>query len=211
MIRVLSVLVMMVATVAAMNSVLAEESEKECPISAAMKNLPQITYQVGEEQTHCRNSAGKLAEESGSSIVYLVGKEKFEDASEAKLALVTATEEFVAAFAEPKTCKVSGTISIAGQKTHCSESAGNLASLLATSMKGVQQTFLVGDEQCECPHAAAALAEKSGLPTLCVVGKEKTECSVTARLNLARARYRAMVEALAATADEQTETTETDS
>lgn len=190
-------LVMMVVTVVAVSTAYAEDAKQECPISAAMKNLPQITYLVGEETTHCSNSAAKLAKKSGAPIVYLVGKAKYEDESEAKLALVDATEEFVAAFAEPKTCKISGTTTIAGKKAHCSESAAKLASLLAKTMNSVNQSYQVGDEQCNCPNAAAALAKQSGKPKLFVVGNEKTECEVTARLNLARARYKAMLEALA--------------
>ena len=62
-----------------------------CPITAAMKNLPKITYAVGKENTCCEKSAHKLAEEQNATIVYLVGKEKFADAGEAKVALVAAT------------------------------------------------------------------------------------------------------------------------
>jgi len=68
---------------------------------------------------------------------------------------------------------------------------------MANAMKSVRLTYVVGDEACDCPHAAASLAKTSGKPKLFVVGNEKTECEVTARLNLARAKYRAMVEALA--------------
>jgi len=203
MIRRISMLLMMVVTLAAVNAIFAEravaaDGAEECPISAAMKNLPQITYQVGTEQTHCSKSAGKLAEKSGSSIVYLVGKEKFENDVDAKLALTEATEALVASFAEPHTCKISGTTSIAGQETQCSKTAGKLASLMNVARTSVKQTFSVDGEECHCPNKASALAQKSGQPKLFVVGSEKTECAVTARLNLARAQYRAMIEALAA-------------
>jgi len=203
MIRRISMLLMMVVALAAVSAIFAEgafaeDEAKECPISAAMKGLPQITYQVGTEQTQCRKSAGKLAEKSGSSIVYLVGKEEYENGVDAQLAVTEATEEFVTAFAVPHTCKISGTTSIAGQKTECSKSAAQLASLMSVAMKSVKQSYSVDGETCDCPHAAAALAEKSGQPKLFVVGTEKTKCAVTARLNLARAQYKAMLEALAA-------------
>jgi len=198
MIRRISMLLMMVVTLAAASSTFAEDGAKVCPISAAMKNLPQIAYQVGAEETHCSKSAGKLAEKSGSPIVYVVGKEKFENDADAKLALVEATEAMVASFANPQTCKISGTTSIAGQETSCSKTSAKLASLMSVAMKSVKQSYSVDGEECHCPNAAAALAQKSGQPKLFVVGTEKTECAVTARLNLARAQYRAMVEALAA-------------
>ena len=206
-------LMMTAVVVVAVSSVYAEEAKKECsecPIAAAMKNLPQLTYLVGEETTQCRKTAGKLAEESGTPIVYLVGKKKFEDADKAKLALVTATEEYVATFAEPKTCKISGTTTIAGTKTECSESTAKLAAILASANSSVKQTYQVGEEQCDCPHAAAALAKSTGSPKLFVVGKERTQCAVTARLNLARAQYKAMVEAMAE-AQKQPESSESDS
>jgi len=208
MIRRISMLAMLLTTIAAMNTAFAADTEKkecsECPIAAAMKNLPQITYQVGTEQTQCRKSAGKFAEKAGSPIVFLVNTKKYENDADAKLALVEATEEFVAAFAEPKTCKVSGTTSIAGQKTECSESAAKLASLMSVALKSVEQTYSVDGESCNCPHAAAALAKSSGKAKLFVVGTEKTECEVTARLNLARAQYKAMIEALAAASKTET-------
>jgi len=197
MIRRISMLMMVIA-LAAMNSAFAEDGATECPISAAMKNLPQITYQVGAEQTHCSKSAGMLAEKSGSPIVYLVGKGKFENAMDAELALTEATEAMVASFAEPHTCSISGTTSIAGQETHCSKTSAKLASMMSVAMKSVKQSYSVDGEECHCPDKASALAQSSGMPKMFVVGSEKTESPVTARLNLARAQYRAMVEALAA-------------
>jgi hypothetical protein len=213
---------MLVGTMVFSSSLLAEEEKKcsecpvgakkecsECPISIAMKNLPKITFAVGEEKTCCEKTAGKLAKEQATDIVYLVGKEEFTDAGKAKLALVSATEEFVDSFANPHVCKVSGTTTIAGQKTECSKTAAKLTSLMADAMKNVRLTYAVGEESCDCPHAAASLAKSSGKPKLFVVGKEKTECEVTARLNLARAKYRAMVEALAKTEnDKKAESTE---
>jgi hypothetical protein len=208
MIRRLMLPAVLVTTMVLSSSLQAEEkssdrhvgAEKECsacPIATAMKNLPQITYAVGKETTRCTKTASKLAEEQSAAIVYLVGKEKFADAGEAKMALVAATEEFVDGFAKPHVCNVSGTTTIAGQKTECSKTAAKLTGLMANAMKSVRLTYAVGDEACDCPHAAASLAKTSGKPKLFVVGKEKTECEVTARLNLARAKYRAMVEALA--------------
>ncbi len=179
-----------------------------CPITAAMKNLPNITYAVGEEKTCCVKTATKLAQEQAVEIVYLVGKEKFTDAGKAKLALVSATEKYVDGFANPNVCKVSGTTTIAGQKTECSKTAAKLAGLMTEAMKSVHLTYVVGEETCACPHAAASLAESSGKPKLFVVGKEKTKCEVTARLNLARAKYRAMVEALAKAENETKAVTE---
>lgn len=175
-----------------------------CPVTAAMNKLPKITFAVGETKTCCPKTASKLAVEQATDIVYLVGKEEFTDADKAKFALVSATEKFVDSFANPHVCKVSGTTTIAGQSTKCSKTAAKLASLVADATKSIHLTFAVGEETCDCPHAAASLAKSTGKPKLFVVGKEKTECEVTARLNLARAKYRAVVEALAK-AEKETE------
>lgn len=208
MIRRMILPAMLVGTMVLASSLIAEE-KGECPITAAMKNLPQITFAIGEETTRCAKTAAKLAEKQGVDIVYLVGKEKFSEADKAKLALVTATEEIVENFANPKVCKISGTTSIAGQKTECTKTAAKLAGLMSDAMKTVKISYSVGGEKCDCPHAAASLAKKSGEAKLFVVGKEETKCEVTARLNLARAKYRAMVEALAkAEKEAKAETTE---
>ena len=43
---------------------------------------------------------------------------------------------------------------------------------------------------------AKGIAKKTGKDTLYVVGEQKTGCAVTARLNLAQAKYKAAVMAL---------------
>lgn len=188
----------------------AQKECSACPITAAMKKLPTMTYAVGQETTCCEKSASKLAKDHNAAIVYLVGKDQFTDASEAKIALVAATEKFVDGFAQPHVCSVSGTTTIAGQKTECSKTAAKLTGLMANAMKNVRLTYAVGDKTCDCPHAATSLAKTSGKPKLFVVGEEKTECEVTARLNLARAKYRAMVEALVET-EKETKTDQNES
>ncbi len=182
----------------------------DCPVTAAMNKLPKITFAVGETKTCCPKTASKLAKEQATDIVYLVGKEKFTDADKAKLALVSATEKFVDSFANPHVCKVSGTTTIAGQKTQCSKTAAKLAGLVTEATKNIHLTFVVGEKTCDCPHAAASLAKSTGKPKLFVVGKEKTECEVTARLNLARAKYRAVVEALVKAENETESEAETE-
>jgi len=65
-------------------------------------------------------------------------------------------------------------------------------------MDAVKVSFVVGDKTCHCPNEAKTLAKASGAKRLFVVGDEKTSCELTSRrLNLARAKYRAAVQALA--------------
>ena len=168
----------------------------DCPIKSAMKDLPKLSFAVGEEATHCAKTAEKLAQEHGKAIIYVVGKKKYDTEKDAKVHLVSVTEEFVENFAKPKHCKVSGTTTVAGKKLHCDVSAGKLAGLIKKAIDGVQISYLVGEEECHCPIKAKALAAKSGAEQIYVVGKEKTACKTTARLNLARARYRAAIKAM---------------
>ena len=169
---------------------------KECPIALAMEQLPKMSFAVGDEKTCCPKAAGALAKKSGAKIQFVVADKAFGKESDAKLALVEATEEYVSAFAKPKKCSVSGTITVAGKKLNCEIKAGRTAKIVEAAMGKVTLAYLVGDKKCHCPIEAKQVAKESGKKTLYVVGDEKTACSVTARLNLARAKYKAAVEAL---------------
>ena len=66
-------------------------------------------------------------------------------------------------------------------------------------METIQVSYRVGKETTCCPDAAKALAQKSGEKVVPVIaGKACGGCSTTTRLNLARAKYTAAVEALLA-------------
>ena len=178
---------------------------KDCPITAAMKALPQMIFVVGEEKTGCPKAAAELAQKSSAPIHYAVGDKSFDNESDAKLALVEATEQFVAAFAEPKVCKESGKVSIAGKELCCENVAAQTAAVAKAAMDKVAMTYLVGEKECHCPVEAEKLAKDSGDPTIFVVAGESTGCNVTARLNLARAKYKAAVMALMQTEAQATE------
>lgn len=182
--------------------------EGGCPIAAAMEKLPKIAFTVGAESLCCEKSAEALAEKNGSHMHFVVGEKEFDSKADAQVALVKATEEFVSKFAEPHTCKASGKVTLAGTEQHCKVSAGALAEKLKETMDKVQMTYLVGKEECHCPTAAAKLAQEAGVDKLFLVGKEKTSCEHTARLNLARAKYKAAVAVLAEAADAKEESKE---
>lgn len=185
----------------------AEKCDGECPINAAMKQLPHMTYQVGTESVCCPSAAAEIAKKNNSEVQFVVAKNVFSDESKAKLALTEATESFVANFAKPKTCNVSGKTTVAGKELCCSATAAQTAKLVKAAMDKVNVTYLVGDKECHCPNEAKAIAAKTNAETLFVVAGEKTCCSVSNRLNLARAKYKAAVEALV-TAEKKTETKE---
>lgn len=175
-----------------------------CPINAAMKLLPKLTYQVGTESVCCPTAAAELAKKNEAPVQFVVAKNVYEDESKAKLALVEETEKFVAKFAAPQTCKVSGKTTVAGKEVCCPVSAAQTVTLVKAAMDKVNLTYLVGDKECSCPNEAKAIAADTKAPTFFVVAGEKTSCSLTSRLSLARAKYKAAVEAIVA-ADSKTE------
>ncbi len=169
---------------------------KGCPIAAAMERLPKLTYAVGKKATCCPKEAAKLAKESGGHIHFCVAKKEYDSKSDAQAALIEATEKFVSAAAKPHTCSKSGQLTLAGRAQGCEKSAANTAKLMRKAMAKVRFTYAVGEKECNCPVEAGKLAKKEGKEKLFVVGDQKTCCEKTARLNLARAKYKAAIETL---------------
>jgi hypothetical protein len=169
---------------------------KACPVTAAMEKLPKLTYAVGEKTVCCPKEAAALAKAANSQIRYCVAEKKFDSEADAQKALVEATETFVAAVAQPYKCPKSGQLTLAGQAQSCEKTAAKNAELMQAAMAKVAMTYVVGDKSCNCPVEAKQVAKDSGKEVLFVVGQEKTSCEQTARLNLARAKYKAAIEAL---------------
>ncbi len=193
--------------------VTADESDETCvcTLSDGMEKLPQVSYQVGKESACCEQSAEALAKKSGEPIQFVVADKTYDDKSEAMVALADETESFVNKFATPSTCKVSGKTSIAGQSISCSEKAAAVAKVIDEAMKSVSLAYQVGDEKCSCPNQAKSLAKEKGEPTKFVVGEECTGCPIDARIKLARAKYKAALEALAHMNKEETKPVSTSS
>ena len=177
-----------------------------CSVAAAMEQMPKMTYKVGEESTCCSASAEKLAEESGSPILFVVEDKEYTDKMEAMTSLADASEKFVSSYVTPHTCDVSGTTTLAGQKMPCGESAKAMAKVMKEAMDHVQLVYKVGDESCHCPVEAKQLAEKSGAKTEYVVNGESTCCSVDARVKMAQAKFKAALQALASAQQSAEET-----
>ena len=167
-----------------------------CPVTAGMAKLPKLVYMVGTKSLCCEESAKAVATETAAKVEYVVGTEKFDSSDKAFASLVTQTEKFVAAFATPSTCSVSGKTTIAGESLTCSVAAGEVASKVKKAMDSVAISYKVGGQSCNCPVEAKALATAKKAKTLFVVETEETECEQTARLNLARAKYKAALLAM---------------
>jgi adenosyl cobinamide kinase/adenosyl cobinamide phosphate guanylyltransferase len=173
----------------------------ECPIAKAMKSLPAMTYKVGKESTCCSESATSIAKKSAQPIHYVVAGKTFDDKDTAFASLVQVTEAKVKEFVTPCKCEKSGATKIAGKTCQCSVMAGQTANKVKAAISKVKMTYAVGKESCDCPNHAAMLATKSGEKKEYVVAGEKTCCAMDARLKLARAQYKAAVEATLAKAD----------
>lgn len=176
-------------------------TEKEecsgCPVAAAMKNLPVMTYKVGDKATCCSDSATKMAKETEAAIHYVVGAKTFEKKQEAYTALVESTEKFVNEFVTPSKCEKSGKTSIAGTSCGCPMEAGKRTELVKKAISEVKMTYVVGEKECNCPTQAKTLAADSDAKTTYKVAGKETCCNMEARLNLAKAKYAAAVKALA--------------
>jgi len=171
-----------------------------------MGKLPKITFAVGDESLCCSEMAKAKSEEIGKPVLFVVEDEKFDSEDKAFVALVAHTEKFVNDFATPHTCSVSGNTTIAGETCGCSVKAGEIASKIKSAMSKVSMSYKVGDEECSCPTQAASLAKASGAAKKFVIdGEEETTCDITARLSLARAKYKAAVLAMNADTSENSE------
>lgn len=172
-----------------------------CDVKTAMAKLPAMTYLVGDKETCCSDSAAALAKSADQPIQFKVGDATFATKQEAFTTLVTKTEAMVNAFTTPSTCSVSGKTTIAGKSCQCPTEAGTLAKKVSKATQLVSMKYKVGDETCSCPMSAKAMAKKAGVTPTYVVADTETQCEMTARLALAREKYKAALIALAPSSD----------
>lgn len=182
-----------------------DESCSSCPVSIAMNKLPKMTYKIGDKETCCSESAAALAKEHSKPIHFVVAEKTYEDKTQAYTALVESTENFVNEFVTPSKCEKSGKTSIAGKSCNCPVEAGQRAEMVKKAVMDVKMSYVVGEETCNCPNKAKALAAKSETETKFVVAGEEVCCPLEARMKLAKAKYAAAVKALAST-EKKTET-----
>lgn len=175
-----------------------QDSCKGCVSAKAIADLPKLEYKIGDQTTDNPAEAAKIARKLDKKIKFVGAGKEFAVESEAFAYTVAETEKYVATFAEPKKCNVSGETTVAGKKVCCDVAAGEVAALAKKAMDSVQVTYLVGKTSVCCPNEAKAIAKKTGEKVVQCVGNEKSGCGLTTRLRLAQARYVAIVEAIAA-------------
>ena len=176
----------------------ADGDARECPIQTAMKKLPQLEYQVGTKKTRCAETAAKLAKEQDTSVRFCIGTECFDSQAAATAKLSEQTEVLVARLTTPTKCEVSGTITVGDKTCDCPEKAATMAKRVKQAMDAVTVSYKVGNQECDCPVKAKDLSAQLDSEVLFCVNGEETACPVEHRLNTARARYKAGIEALVA-------------
>ena len=170
-----------------------------CPLTKAMEALPKLVYKIGDETTTSPVQAGRISRKTKHKVEFAVLDKVFQNETEAFAALVDMTEKHVADFAKPKKCETSGKTFVAGKSLCCDVAANEVTTLVKKAMDTVKVTYMVGKTSVCCPDEAKLLAKKSGDKVIqCIAGQKCGGCGTTNRLTLARAKYKAAIEALLA-------------
>lgn len=175
-----------------------DATEGVCPVTLAMSELPTLVYAVGEQKVCCEKMAGELAKKESDSVHYVVAEKAYDTKPEAMKALVEKTETLVNAYVAPKKCSESGNTTIAGKTCSCPVETAARVEAVESAVKTVSMKYVVDGQEAACGNCAAARSKETGKPVEYVVAGQSTTCEMTARLNLARAKYKAAVEAVVA-------------
>ncbi len=174
------------------------DCESKCPVAVAMQRLPKMTYTVGSQKTCCSEKAKQLAQQHNAPVRYVVAENEYECCQSAKAALVEQTERFVNDFVSVRRCPASGTTFACGKSTACSAEAQQWTSTIGKAVEKVKMCYVVDGEQTSCSASAEALAQQKNSKVEYVVADQKMNCPLSARLELARAKYKSVVQAMAA-------------
>lgn len=177
------------------SEVVAASECASCPVTAAMGDLPKISFVIAGKASTCSASAAKASKE-GKEVKYVVAKEEFCCPSAAQDAHVAAVENFVASFASTHACETSGKTFVGNKGYACGQHAAGVAAVAKKAMDSVTVAYLVEDKEFCCPSAAGEAAKKEGASVTYVVAGEKTGCAKTNRMNLAVAKYKAAILAI---------------
>jgi hypothetical protein len=185
-------------------------------MDAVLASLPSMKYRVGEEVTECEKSAEEMAVKADKPIKYIVGETAFEKKSDATVALTKALESEIEnlvavqyvvngkcskcpleakQIAEQSNSHV--VYKVAGMECCDKAKAERAAKLAADAVDSVKLSYKVGDQSFCCDKMAGVKAKETGKKITYLVGTEETCCEQTARLMLAHAKIKAIVESAA--------------
>jgi len=129
--------------------------------------------------------------------MYVVAGEKTSCDKTAQTAHLKAVETFVASFASANTCEVSGKSFVGNKDYSCNVHAKSVAAIAKKAMDAVKVSHIVAGKEYSCSVAAGEAAKAANSKLTYVVAGEKTECAATSRMNVALAKYKAAVQAIA--------------
>jgi len=182
-----------------------------------LASLPTMKFRVGNEVVDCCKSAEALSMKADAPIKYLVGEKAFDSKAEATSAMTAVLEERLAdmrsvhmsvsgklvgcSHAAQQMAKEANTTVgyvVAGVEYKDAEKAEKAAKLASEAASGLKIGYKVGDESFCCDKMASARVKETGKPLTYVVAGEETCCEQTAKMMLAQAKIKAMVEAAVA-------------
>jgi hypothetical protein len=186
------------------------------PARAVLASLPMMRYRVGDDTLDCPMEAEKMAIKADKPIQYVVGETVYGTKPEATVALAASLEEAAkdlqgihlvvagksvdcphAASQMAKESHSPVMYRVAGIDFAEREKAESAAKLVAEAAGSVKMSYKVGDESFCCDRMAGMKAKETGKKVSFVVAGEETCCEQTAKLLLAQAKVRAMLEAAA--------------
>ena len=197
--------------------------EKDCPIAkkvkAVLASLPSMKYRVGDETTCCSHAAAAMAKTAGKPIQYVVGENTFDNEGDAMVKLTSLLEaevdslktmQFATAgkcYRCPMTAKDMAKKSndkvvyrVGGVDFDDKEKAEKVVMLASEKLSAVSMKYKVGEKSFCCDKMAGLEVKQSGKKLLFVVDGEETDCPTAAKVNLARAQIRKIVETAASMA-----------
>jgi hypothetical protein len=193
-------------------------AETQNAVDAVLAALPSMQYRVGTETTSCVMSAEQMAIKHDKPVQYVVGEKAFENKMEATVALAALLESEIANLTSvqysvngkatrcPHEAKevstqngAAVTYRVGGQECPDKAKAEQAAKLASEAVATVKLSYKVGDESFCCDKMAGTKARESGKKLTYVVGTEETCCEQSAKLLLAQAKIRAIVETTLAT------------
>ncbi len=195
----------------------AEGQAPQSAVDAVLASLPSMKYRVGSETTCCAKTAEEISIKADRPIQYVVGEKAYENKMEATAALTKLLESEIATLTAVQ-------FSVGGKSTGCPHEAQDLAKqngttvaykvggleccdkekaekavkLASDAVNTVKLSYKVGEATFCCDRMAGAKVKETGQKMTYVVGKEETCCEQSAKLLLAQAKIRAIVEAVAA-------------
>lgn len=176
-----------------------------CPVAKAMEALPKISYVIAGENSGCAKSAA-AAKEAGKEVKYVVAGKEICCEKTAKDSHIKAVETFVASFANAHSCESSGKTFVGNKDYGCSKHASSVAAIAKKAMEGVKVTHIVAGKEYCCPDTASKAAKDADAKVTYAVAEAKTECATTNRMNVALAKYKAAVQAIAKAEAAESET-----